>query len=300
MSTPGNSINESTTGITGFSGTAFTGSTTTENVVQLGGASSHLIKGVSGVGTADQVLTSNGPGLAPTWQDVSTIGISGISTYTFWEDFYSVNLDGSNDTDVSTFFDQETFGLSSGAAVGTQDPQTHPGTIQTNTGTATNGGNLIFASGNLIMGGGSIECEWLLYIPTLSVLAQRYTLYLGIHNGTASAAPTDGVYFTYSDTINSGNWVGNTSKASSSSTANSAVAVSAATWIKLKISVNAGATSASFFVNGTEIANSPIATNIPNTVITRPSFSIVKSLGTTSRSFILDYVNTTINLTTPR
>lgn len=67
MSTPANSINEPTTGIVGMTGTGFTASPTTPFLVQIGGTNSYELDEVA-IGTAGQVLTSNGPGVAPTFQ----------------------------------------------------------------------------------------------------------------------------------------------------------------------------------------------------------------------------------------
>lgn len=66
-STPSNAINESTTGVVGFTGTSFTATPVTQFQVLIGGATSSTVAGVA-VGTAAQVLTSNGAGMAPTFQ----------------------------------------------------------------------------------------------------------------------------------------------------------------------------------------------------------------------------------------
>jgi|SRR6185312_5528023 len=61
-----NSIDLTTTGVVGYTGTAFTASPTTQFNVQIGGATSSTLANVAN-GTAGQVLTSNGAA-APTWQ----------------------------------------------------------------------------------------------------------------------------------------------------------------------------------------------------------------------------------------
>ena len=68
----GNSTNTDETGVQTFSATTgdWVGSPTTQYIVQLGDTSNKLT-GVSGTGTAAQVLTSNGSGAAPTWQDAA-------------------------------------------------------------------------------------------------------------------------------------------------------------------------------------------------------------------------------------
>lgn len=60
MSTPANSINETTTGITGFTGTSFTGTAVTEDAVITGGATSSTLKstGVT-INATDNLIVPN-------------------------------------------------------------------------------------------------------------------------------------------------------------------------------------------------------------------------------------------------
>lgn len=73
--TKANSINAATTGIVGNTGTGFTATALTQYLVNCGGATSSTISQVVGTGTSGQVLTSNGAGALPTWQDVPGGGI---------------------------------------------------------------------------------------------------------------------------------------------------------------------------------------------------------------------------------
>ncbi len=68
-----NSINEPTTGIVGMTGAGFTASPTTPFLVQIGGTNSYELDEVA-IGSSGQVLTSNGAGVAPTFQTVSAGG----------------------------------------------------------------------------------------------------------------------------------------------------------------------------------------------------------------------------------
>ncbi len=63
--TPGNSIGETTTGIVGFTGTAFVGSAATQHAVQIGSTTSSTLASVS-VGTTGQVFQANTTA-DPTW-----------------------------------------------------------------------------------------------------------------------------------------------------------------------------------------------------------------------------------------
>ncbi len=157
-------------------------------------------------------------------------------------------------------------------------------------------------SGNptsIILGGGEISLNWVIKIDTLSDNTNNYTFQCGLSDSQTGVI-TNGVYFQYSDNINSGNWVGVTTAASSSSTANSAVAVSTAAFVNLGITINAAATSVAFFVNGTQIANSPLTTNIPTA-------SLYAFCGYTGNSgtipanvLLIDLFYMTQTLTTPR
>jgi hypothetical protein len=64
-----NSINESTTGICGFTGTAFTGTAATQHNVIIGGSTSSTLVNVA-PGASGTVLTSNGASSDPSFQAV--------------------------------------------------------------------------------------------------------------------------------------------------------------------------------------------------------------------------------------
>lgn len=65
-----NAINESTTGITGFTGTTFTGSTTTQYNILVGGTTSSSIENIA-PSTSGYILTSTGASSNPTFQQAS-------------------------------------------------------------------------------------------------------------------------------------------------------------------------------------------------------------------------------------
>jgi hypothetical protein len=115
------------------------------------------------------------------------------------------------------------------------------------------------AQGPIVLGAGVLTIDYLVRI----VGTNDATTCIGLGIGATNAEPTDGVYFLYSSGVNSGNWVGKTANASTRSSANSADAVVGGQWDRLRIVVNAAATSVSYFVNGVEITNSPLTTNIP-------------------------------------
>lgn len=67
MPTPANAINESTTGICGFTGTAFTSTAVTNHAVLVGGATSSTITNVGPTSTSGQVLQSAGASADPSF-----------------------------------------------------------------------------------------------------------------------------------------------------------------------------------------------------------------------------------------
>lgn len=259
------------------------------------------IQSIAGVGSAGEVLTSNGAGTLPTFQAISGGGVGSNSNTNIFDD-----LGGLGTISVLGYPSPYVKGIASGAA-GTQVIQkqtaeaTNPGIYQLETGTTTTGYSYL-AGTSFAVSGGAWECEWLIKIEDLSIAAQRFNIYCGVgDDGGLGAEPQSGFYFHYRDDVNSGNWVGKTANAASRSSANSTDAVAADVWIKLKVAINAGATSVSFYYNGVEIDNSPLATNIPaSTTGLFPYFAIVKTAGTTERIAYADYMSLSGTLTSAR
>ncbi len=179
----------------------------------------------------------------------------------------------------------------------------HPGIAATGQMTSGLGGIMLApnssGSKGLILGGGAITLNFVIKIGTLSVNGTRYTLRFGLGDVANGADQTNGVYFEYSDNINSGNWVGKTASASSRSTANSSTAANTS-FHNFQISINAAATSVSFYIDGAEIANSPLTSNIP-TASASPFFCATWVSGTVAAaSVILDLFYLQQTLTTAR
>jgi hypothetical protein len=74
MSTPGNAINESTTGICGFTGTAFVGTAVTNHNVLLGASTSSTLTNVAPSATAGIPLVSNGSSSDPSFTTAVVAG----------------------------------------------------------------------------------------------------------------------------------------------------------------------------------------------------------------------------------
>lgn len=284
------------------------------------------------VGTAGQVLTSNGAGSLPTFQAPSGGGSSPTTTqgdliargasadqrlgigptggllasdgtdpgyihptthYYFYDDF-----DGTSLNPYSTGWQG---GGSGGTTVTSNGEAGAPGVFQLGTSTgSTNSRYMHRGNTHLLAGGGVICAEWRVRIPTLSVAgSEAFTLRIGLHDST-SAAPTDGLWFEYTDATNSGQWQVKASSNSTASTTNTTSAPAANTWYRLKIVINAAGTSAEFFIDDVSVGT--VTSNIPTGSgrVFGPNAGITKTQGTTARVLDMDAFWIFNKLTTAR
>lgn len=153
---------------------------------------------------------------------------------------------------------------------------------------------------NRYLAGGQIIFETRVFTPTTSTAAERYQFQTGLVASSASTAPF-GVYFTYTDSASSGQWVGNCKDGSGTSTATGGSAVVNNTWYRLTIIINAAATSVSFYVNGTLLGSAVVA-NIPTATALSPFAQITKTAITAnlSEEVDIDYISYNKQFTTPR
>lgn len=114
--------------------------------------------------------------------------------------------------------------------------------------------------GPLILGGGAMTIDFVINIKTLSTATNRYVMRFGLGDNIAAGDQTNGVYFEYSDNINSGQWAIKTAKAGTRTTTNSATTVTTA-WHHGTIAINAAGTSVTFTMDGVSLGT--IATNMP-------------------------------------
>jgi len=173
---------------------------------------------------------------------------------------------------------------SGGTQSGLSAEAKHPGTRRWTAGTSTTGsGSIISSSTNTLTLGNS--CYWrydaIINIDTLSDATNTYTLRVGFIDSN-SAESTDGVFFRYTNSVNSGKWVLVARNNSTETTTNATnTAVASATWYRLTIIVNPAGTSAEFFQDGTSLGT--VTSNIPTTSSTRATgygVMFLKSAGT--------------------
>jgi uncharacterized protein (UPF0333 family) len=174
------------------------------------------------------------------------------------------------------------------------------GVIQFSTGTTTTGrAALQRSTGAASLGQGKFDITTRAKVPTLSVVAQEFTVQLGLHDATTKAA-VDGVYFNY-DRIGYGNDIIRcVTSSNSTATTNSSGVTMNTSWNKYKIDINPAGTQALFYINGALVCTH--TTNIPTgaTRVTSPRIQILKSAGTTARTLLVDYWQQDMNFTTTR
>jgi hypothetical protein len=185
--------------------------------------------------------------------------------------------------------------------------QYQTGTTSTGYATHTNEG---FVGAQFFFGGGAWVFETFVNVETLSTVTERFRFIAGFGNAATNGAESNGTFFTYDEgattngTAASPNWQTQTCNGSVRTLTTTSVAVTAGAWTKLRIEVNAAATSVAFYINGTLAATH--TTNIPKWLAANNprgfnvKQSIVKTIGITSRSVFCDYLGYENRLTTPR
>lgn len=187
------------------------------------------------------------------------------------------------------------------SAVAVAADNLHPGVVSCTTGTTAAGRatEMLGSGSSIALGNGVITVAGVLQLPTLSDGAQTYRIYFGLGDNSGAGDQTDGIYLTYSSTLNAGNWTGQTANNGVYTQLDLGVAATTA-WTKIAFITNAAGTSVQFYVNGTAVG-APVTTNLPaGGRDFAPIFKIEKSVGTTARTMLVDYYRMVQVLTTTR
>lgn len=137
---------------------------------------------------------------------------------------------------------------------------------------------------DILLGGGVLTIQFFMKLATLSNGTNRYKIQIGLVN--KNDTPTDGLWFEYTDNVNSGNWQ-IVSCASSVKTTNNTNTAADTSWHVFKIVVNAAASSVAYYIDGSQVANSPITTNIPTTNGVSAGVVAYRTSGTIPASTVL-------------
>ena len=127
-------------------------------------------------------------------------------------------------------------------------------------------------------------------LPALSTALARFAVDCGLtDNRTGGAtAPVDGVFFQYSDNVNSGKWLCCCMNNNTLTSTDSGIAVAINTWYRLEIEIST--TQALFYIDGTLVATvGGIPTGTSRTM--GKSALIRKSVGTVASTLISDYTH---------
>jgi len=196
--------------------------------------------------------------------------------------------------------------------VTTGQSTTVQGVLQLETVTSTNAiaAYARFASStpNRIIGAGQRWHERIkVNIVTLSTAGDRFADRHGLINSLA-AAPTDGVYFEYSDNLSGGNWRGVAMKASvpTLTSGGTSIPVVAGSFVELEIRHNGTgvawngvpAQTTRFLVNGVSIGDVALAA-LPTNAIAEGG-SKIRSAGTAQRLTLVDYHDVDFRWDPPR
>jgi len=184
----------------------------------------------------------------------------------------------------------------------------HPGIINVTTAAATNDRttySIFLNSGTYTCtygtGGGPAILKLLVKIPTLSDATDTFSIKLGF--GSDSSMPNrDALYFQYTHGSNSGNWQMISRVASGTTTTTNSSTAADTNWNLMEIRINSDCTSVGFYINGSQVANSPVTATLPagaNSGV-GPFVQILKSAGTNVRNILLDYYEYSQILVTAR
>ncbi len=170
-----------------------------------------------------------------------------------------------------------------------------PGHLNLTTGATATGRAYVGTASTAIELSGESTFGASTQIPTLSNATERYSKQVGFFDTTTAANQTDGLYFLYDEggvstgSAASANWQLVSSANTIRTFVTSAIPVDL-NWNNFKIILNSTGTRADYYING-QLAGS-ITTNLPKTSARSLGFGaqIIKSIGTTARSFLIDWV----------
>lgn len=140
---------------------------------------------------------------------------------------------------------------------------------------------------------------WRIALSALSDGTDTYTIRVGFLD-SISATPTDGAYFRYTHSVNSGRWEAVTVSNSVETAEDTGITAEISIFHVFKIVANSDATQVDFYIDGTK--TNDITTNIINDAarLTGKVLTIQKTAGATARIVYADYYELIATRTTAR
>lgn len=171
------------------------------------------------------------------------------------------------------------------------------GILRCGTG-STNAGRSGIGSANdldsIQLGTYATEMTAIVYLGNTSTSTERYTAIVGFTDSRTGTA-TDGVYFTYTDNVNSGNWTCNVISNGVGADSSSGVSMVSTSWYKLRIVVNAAGTESKFYINDSLVGTMTNTHPTGSTRRTALACGLFKQVGTSNREMYIDYLNLIID-----
>jgi hypothetical protein len=133
--------------------------------------------------------------------------------------------------------------------------------------------------------------EWRVAVPTLSTALEEFGISFGWLGLVTATAQTNGLYFFYNRLTHGDFWTTVSANGAVRTITATSVAVVANTWAKFRIETNSALTQARFYIDDVLVREE--STNLPTGAgkLVGPAQIIVKSVGTTARTFLCDYVD---------
>jgi hypothetical protein len=225
--------------------------------------------------------------------------------------YYFEDFIGNQGGSIATSYGQAitlTSGNASARTVATTNRTNQQGIIQHSTGTAaTNFAGYGIGGFSLYIGSGAISLETYVTVETLSTVTERFFTYFGYAANSNYQNNSNGIFFSYDEggtvffaATPTPNWKCYTRGTAGTVTmTTTSVAVNVNQWYKLRIDINAAATSVTFYIDGTLVATH--STNIPAVTTGMSIVSLMnKTVGTTARTMLTDYFMYEEIFTNPR
>jgi hypothetical protein len=234
------------------------------------------------VGTAGQVLTSNGAGAAPTFQDAAGGGINPSSSVVLYDDFV-LGTDGSGNIGFGWTSNMFTSGSIAIGQPGGATTNNHPGIINIATGSSTNEGIRIYSNPVSITEANNQVLKFAFRLDSVTT-SSRFNLGIIPYGNRSSLFPSAFIGIEYDTFVNS--TIRGKCISGASSFTSTGITASTGLWCECIITISS--TSVNFNINGTDLGN--ITTNIPAASQEACIMAEALCLDNAVRTMLLDYV----------
>lgn len=157
------------------------------------------------------------------------------------------------------------------------------------TSSSATGGGSIGSSGQYVRASDNtyLSCTYSVHVSNLSDGSNTYTIRVGWMDSNSPGEPSNGVFFRYTDGVNSGNYQFVARSSSSETVINTGTVptTSSSAPQSLKVVIDPSGSLVEGFIDG--VSTGTITTNIPTSTNLGQYAHIIKSVGTSSRSLFL-------------